>query len=124
MRIQFFNSLYLFSRRNFKTNSLDLKILNNLNLKKVDLAKFPVVNLLKILPNYPSLFETVLITVNDNLVLKFLKKQIDFKKLINLINKISNLKEFAKYKKIKPKNISDIYRLRAYVSAKMDSMGI
>ncbi len=124
MRIPIFNSLYLFSRRNFKTNSLDLEILNNLNLKKVDLAKFPVVNLLKILPNYPSLFETVLITVNDNLVLKFLKKQIDFKKLINLINKISNLKEFAKYKKIKPKNISDIYRLRAYVSAKMDSMGI
>ena len=28
------------------------------------------------------------------------------------LNKISNLKEFQKYKKIKPKNIKDIYKFK------------
>ena len=83
-----------------------------------------MVKLLNHLPNYSSLFETVLITVNDYLVFKFLNKQIDYKKLITLIDKITNFKEFVKYKKIKPKNVDDIYRLRGYVSSKMDSLGI
>ena len=91
---------------------------------KVNLGKFPLVKLLRHLPNYSSLFETVLITVNDYLVFKFLNKQINYKKLITLIDKIVNFKEFVKYKKIKPKNVDDIYRLRGYVSSKMDSLGI
>ena len=98
--------------------------MNNLNLKNVDLKKFPLVKLLNILPDHPSLFETVLITVNDYLVLKFLNKQISFQKLINLISKILNQREFVKFKKIKPKNIDDIYQLRLYVSSKMNSLGI
>ena len=76
------------------------------------------------LPKYSSLYETALITINDYLVLKFLAKEINFQKLIKLINKISNLKEFQKYKKIKPKKPEDIQRLNAYVSSKMDSLGI
>ena len=83
-----------------------------------------MVKLLKKLPKRSSLFETILITVNDYLVFKFLNKKINFKKLINLINRISNFKEFQKFKKIKPKNIDDIYELRDYVSLKLDSLGI
>ena len=105
-------------------NVSDFNILNNLNLKKVNLKKFPLVKLLKILPDHPSLFETVLITVNDYLVLKFLNKQINFQKLISLIYEILNQREFLRFKKIKPKNIDDIYQLRLYVSSKMDSLGI
>ena len=41
-----------------------------------------------------------------------------------MIQKFSNLKEFQKFKKIRPKNIEDIYRLRDYVSLKMNSLGI
>ena len=41
-----------------------------------------------------------------------------------LINKFSNLKEFQKYKKIKPKNIDDIYQLRDYVSLKLSKLSI
>ena len=124
MKIPIFNSLYFDKKINYKSNILNLDILNNLNLKKVNLSKFPLVKILNILPNNPSLFETVLITVNDYLVLKFLKKKINFKKLIYLINKITKLKEFQKYKKIKPKKLEDIYRLKVYVSSKMDSLGI
>ena len=76
------------------------------------------------LPRYSSLFETVLITVNDYLVNKFLHKQIDFQKLTKLIFKISNLKEFQKFKKIQPKSIKEIYNLRNYVHFKLDTLGI
>ena len=76
------------------------------------------------LPEYSSLFETVLITVNDYLVNKFLHKQIDFQKLTKLIFKISNLKEFQKFKKIQPKNIKEIYNLRDYVHFKLETLGI
>ena len=124
MKIPIYNSLYQTSKKIYKSNSLNFDILNNLNLKKVDLVKFPLVKLLNNLPKTTSLFETVLITVNDHLVFSFLKNKINFIELINLIYKISNLKEFQKYKKIKPKNVNDIYHLRGYIRSKMDSWGI
>ena len=124
MKIPIYNSLYFDENRNYKSNTLDLNILNNLNLKKVNFLKFPLVKILNILPKNPSLFETVLITVNDYLVLKFLEKKINYEKLIYLINKIIKLKEFQKYKKKKAKNVDDIYILRGYVRSKMDSLGI
>ena len=124
MRIPIQNSLNNIFIKNIKNKPLNIKILNNLKLDKVDTVKFPLINILNKLPNKSSLFETVLITINDNLVYKFLEKKIDYKKLVTLIIKFSNLKEFQKYKKIKAKNVEDIYALRDYVSFKMNSIGI
>ena len=124
MKIPIYNSLYFNENKNYKSKSLNFNILNNLNLKKVDLFKFPIVKILNNLPKHPSLFETILITVNDYLVHKFLDKKMNFEKLIFLIIKIIKLKEFQKYKKIKPKNIDDIYQLRGHVGSKLDSLGI
>ena len=124
MKIPIYNSIYLNKKKKIQTQSLNLDILNNLQLKKVDKKKFPLVKLLKNLPNESSLFETVLITLNDYFVFKFLEKKIDFRKLIYLINKASKFKEFQKFKQIKPRNIDDIYRVRDYVSFKMDSFSI
>ena len=124
MKIPIHNSLYFHDKRVYKSKSLNLDILNNLKLKKVDLSKFPTAKILDYLPKHSSLFETVLITINDYLVFKFLEKKINFKKLIYLINKITKLKEFQKYKKIKPKNVEDIYRLRGHVGSKLDTLGM
>tara|TARA_Y100001970_G_scaffold268882_1_gene360652 strand:- start:3232 stop:4395 length:1164 start_codon:yes stop_codon:yes gene_type:complete len=124
MKIPICNSIYSTDIKSIKTHSLNLQILNNLELKKVDTKKFPLVKLLNKLPNYTSLYETVLITTNDYLVFKFLEKKINFQRLIKLIERISNFKEFQKFKKIKPKSIDDIYDLRDYVSLKLDSLGI
>jgi 1-deoxy-D-xylulose-5-phosphate reductoisomerase len=124
MKIPIYNSIYPKNTNKIKVDSLNLNTLNNLNLKKVDVKKFPLVKLLKKLPNQSSLYETVIITINDYFVFKFLDKKINFQKLISLINKFSNLREFQKYKKIKPTNIDEIYRLRDYVSSKMDSLAI
>ena len=82
MKIPIFNSLYFDENKNYKSNTLNFNILNNLSLKKVNLLKFPLVKILNVLPKHPSLFETVLITVNDYLVIKFLEKKINFEKLI------------------------------------------
>ena len=124
MKIPIYNSIYYKENKDLKTNSLDLKNLNNLNLQEIKKNKFPLIQLLDKLPKYPSLFETVLITVNDYLVNKFLEKKIDFQKLTKLIFKISNLKEFQKFKKIRPKNIKEIYNLRDYVHFKLETLGI
>ena len=114
----------LTNEKNIKSNPLNFEILNNLNLQKVEKNKFPLIRLLNKLPKYPSLFETVLITINDYLVNKFLDRKINFIELTKLINKISNYKEFQKFKKIKPRNIKQIYNLRDYVHLKLNTLGI
>ena len=124
MKIPIYNSIFYKSCKSLKTDSLDFDILNNLKLKEVQTNKFPLVRLLKKLPNNSSLYETVLITINDYLVYKFLDKKINFQKLVKLIYKISNLKEFQKFKKIQPKNIKEIYNLRDYVHLKLYTLGI
>ena len=124
MKIPIINSLYDNGNINFKTKDLNLKILNDLDLGNVDIKKFPLISLLKKMPNQNSLFETILITINDFFVFKFLENKIDFKKMMKLINNFSNLQEFQKYKKIKPKKVDEIYRLRDYVSLKLISLGI
>ncbi len=123
MKIPIYNSIYN-NKKFLKTKRLNFKILNHLNFKSVDTVKFPVINILNKLPDKNSLYETILISINDYLVLKFLKKKISFQKLIKLIVKLSNLKEFQKYKKIKPNNIHQIYKLRDYVSLKINSFSI
>ena len=124
MKIPIFNLLNSEGSKLIKTSQINLEILNNLNLKKVDTKKFMLVKILEKLPKNTTLFETVLITVNDYFVGKFLKKEVNFKKMIFLIDKYVKSKKFQKYKRIKPKNIEDIYRLRNYVSSKMDSLVI
>ena len=124
MKIPIINSIYQNKLKVVKTKNLDMKLLNNLDLKQVDLNKFPSIKLLKKMPKYNSLYETVLITINDFLVYKFLENKITFSKLLKLINKISCLKEFSKYKKMKPRSIEDIYKLRDYVSLKLSKLGI
>ena len=124
MKIPIFNSLYDKRYKSISTKPINIRILNNLNLDYVDIKKFSFVKILKNMPKYSSLFETILITINDYFVHKFLNKDISFEKMIFLINKFVNSKRFQKYKKIKPKNVKDIYRLRDYVSSKMNSLGI
>ena len=124
MRIPIFNSLYLNKSEITRTKPVNLHFLNNLKLKNVNTRKFFLTKTIANLPQKSSLYETILITVNDYLVYKFLENRISFKDLMQMIQKFSNLKEFQKFKKIRPKNIEDIYRLRDYVSLKMNSLGI
>ena len=119
MKIPIYNTLYYGSDKILNSKKLDLKKLNNLNFKKIDTKKFPLVKIINSLPNEISLFETVIVSANDKLVDFYLNGQIKFdeiqKKLLNIINS----KEFRKFKRIKPKKIENIINLNKYVRLKI-----
>ena len=124
MKIPIHNSLYSQNPKRLKTNDLNLDILNNLSLKKINYSQFPTTKIINSLPKINSLYETALVTINDYFVFKFLENKINFKRLISLICKHSNHAHFTKLKKIPVKKISDIYKTREYVSYKLDILGI
>ena len=117
MKIPIFNSIKSDKALSIKTNKLNLKKLNNLDLKEVNTKFFPVVNILKKLPNKISLYETVIVTINDLLVDQFLNKKITYKQLQDLLVKLTKKKLFTKYKKLKPKKFEDIILVKNKVNS-------
>ena len=124
MTIPIINSLYPNYEKKIKSKSLDMSIINDLNFKKINKKKFPVVKILDILPKIDSLFETIIVTANDKLVRMFLDDKIKFLDISKFLLKIINTKEFQKYKLIKPKNIDEIKKISDYVSLKINSLSI
>ena len=123
MEIPIANTLFGYQDYLKKTN-LNLEKLNNLNFLKINTKKFPLINMFKYLENKNSLYETVLVTVNDELVNKFLNKKIKYNDISKILLKLMKMKEFTKFKKIQPKNISQIIKLNKYVRLKINSQGI
>ena len=124
MRIPIFNSIYFNSNKKLKSKNIDMEALNNLNLKKIDNIRFPVIKILKNLSKEDSLFETIIVSANDKLVKLFLNNKIKFTDISNILIKISNIAEFNKFKSIKPKNIDEINNLADYVSLKIDTIRV
>ena len=122
MKIPIFNTLYFNYSKKFESKKIDINILNNLKLKKIDRNIFPVIKILNLLPSKTSLFETVLVAANDQLVDLYLNKKITFNEISKNILKLMSKKEFLRYKKIKPKNIQDIHTLSKYVHLKVKSL--
>ena len=116
MKIPIFNTINSDENKYIKTDKLNLNKLNFPELKKINYKTFPLVGILKMLPNQISLFETVIVTTNDLLVDLFLNKKIKYYQLQNLLLKIIKMRIFAKYKKIKPKKIQDIIFVKNNVS--------
>ena len=119
MKIPIFNTLYNQSDKSIKSKPVDFFGLNDLNFSNVDLKKYPMVNILKYLPEKNSLFETVIVSANDTLVNLFLDKKIKFADLNTELIKFIKHKEFINYKNKSPKNIRDIVRLNNYVRSKI-----
>ena len=124
MKIPIFNTIYNDVYKNLKTNKINIEKLNNLNLKKVDNQKFPLVKIIKSLPSNDSLFETILVSANDELVNSFLHKKISFTDISKILLKIILSKEFVRYKFLKPRNVNEIVKLNKYVRLKINSMCI
>ena len=124
MKIPIFNTLFLNSDRKLKTNKVNIDILNNLNLNNVNSKRFPMIKLLDFLPDNHSLYETVIVAANDKLVELFLNNKIKFTDIQKNLFKIIKKNEFQKFKKISPKNITDITNLNNYVRLKIDKNNI
>ena len=95
---------------NFKNNSeFDIiKKFRKIRLYLPNKKKFPLLKIISLIPKNDSYFETILITLNDSLVEKYILREINYisiqRNLLNLIKK----PYFKKFYKLKPKNIYDI----------------
>ena len=108
MKIPISNAIGIKNETNKNIIQKQLLKLNYLKFLKPNLKKFPLLKLIKLIPKQESLFETVLITMNDSLVEKYLNNQINYVSIqSNIINLIKN-PYFKKFYKLKPKNIYDI----------------
>jgi len=114
MKIPITNSLYS-SKKIINSKKLDFETLNNLDFRAIDPIKFPLIKVLKMLPNNTSLFETILVSINDKFVELFLSNKIKFTDISRKMNKMLNLNSFKKYKKIKPKNIEEIIKMNTKI---------
>ena len=125
MKIPIFNALHLNDKiKKMYTQNLDINKLNNLNFSSPDLNKFPSLKILKMLPGKSSLFETVLVTVNDEVVKLFLNGKIKFPDIHKIIIKIISSKKYLKYKKKPPNNLNNIINLNKFVRLNMKSLSV
>jgi len=124
MKIPIFNSLYQYDSKKINTKKININILNNINLSKVDTNKFQSLKILNRINNKNTLFETVLISANDELVDLFIKNKI---KLLDIHRKLTNIINKKKYSSLirkKPNNISDIISLSEDVRLKTRNLCI
>ena len=119
MKIPIFNTLFYKSNKIYNSKNLDIGKLNNLNLNNVDTKRYPVIKILKLLENTNSLYETVIVSMNDTLVNLFLKKKIKFIDINKYLFKLLKQKEFLKFKKIQPLNVDQIIKIEKYVHLKV-----
>ena len=124
MKIPIYNSLKNDFKENSFSNNLDLSLINNLRFQNIDNKKFPIEKIIRMIPKKDSLFETVLVSANDVLVEMFLEKKINFFDIYKNLIKILSLKEFKKFKRLKPKNLEQISILSRNVRLKTSSLSV
>jgi len=103
---------------------LDMITLNNLKFTKPDIKRFPSLKILKMITKKITLFETVLVSANDQLVDLFLEGKINFLDITIFLKKILRMKIFLKYKKRSPKNYNELINLSNYVRLKTRTLCI
>ena len=127
MKIPIFNTIYekrVSNKDIILQKKINLKKLNHLNFKSINLSRFPLVKILNQLSEKNSLFETILVSANDELVSQFLNKKIRFIDISKKLLRIVKYNDFKKYKKISPNNIKEIIELSNYVRLKINSKSI
>ena len=124
MKIPIFNSIYNSDNKKYKSKKINIEILNNLNFNKVDKKKYPLIDILKKVPNNNTLFETLLVSINDELVKQFLENKIAFEDISSKLKQILNNKVFSKFKLKKVNNLAQIEKLNEFVRLKTKSLSV
>ena len=124
MKIPIFNTLYNNNNYKIKSKKINFKLLNNLNLDVVNLKKYPLVKILNHVPKTDTLFETLLVSVNDELVDLFLKNKISFEEISTKLKQIISHKDFLKYRQKKLNNLTQIEKLNEFVRLKTKSLSV
>ena len=124
MRIPIFNSIYNSNIKTFNSKKININFLNNLNFSKADPKQYPLINILKKIPKNETLFETILVSVNDELVKLFLKEKINFDDISIFLIRILNSKIFSKYRLKKVNNFREIQKLNEFVRLKTNTLSV
>ena len=124
MKIPIFNSIYDNNIKKIISKKLNMVTLNNLKFTKPDIKRFPSLKILKMITKKITLFETVLVSANDQLVDLFLDGKINFLDITFFLKKILRMKIFLKYKKRSPKNYNELINLSNYVRLKTRTLCI
>ncbi len=124
MKIPIFNSIYQKQSKKLFTNKINVNLLNNLELRDINKNKFPSIKILKSISNNNTLYETVLISANDELVDLYIKNKIRFLDINKILVKILKLKKYSIMNRKKPKKISDIINLSEEVRLKTRNLCI
>ena len=126
MKIPISNSIYMGEKnQNFiRSKKIDLNILNSLNFQHADIKKFPVIKILKKISQKNTLFDTILVSINDELVNLFLKNKISFFDISSKIYFLINSRFFSKFMHQKPKNLAQIEKLNEFVRLKTRSLSV
>ena len=111
MIIPISNALGIKKKSNIKKLKNYSKIFSSLKFDEPNKYKFPLLSLLDILPEKTSFFETILISLNDLLVQKYLNGSINYISIKSNLLKHIKSPYFKKYYKLKPKNIYDIKKI-------------
>ena len=78
--------------------------------------------LFKKMPKHHSLFDTAVVSINDNIVKKYLEKKISFNEIAKYFLKLLSSNEYKKYKSIYPKNIDQVLSLNNHISLKISKL--
>ena len=124
MKIPIFNSIYDENKIKFNSKKININILNNLNFSNVDIKKYPLINILKLIPQKESLFETLLVSINDELVDLFLENKIGFDEISVRLNRLINNKTLLKYRQKKVNNFTQIEKLNEFVRLKTKTLSV
>ena len=126
MKIPISNSIYMGDKnQNFiKSKKVNINILNSLNFQKIKIKKFPVIKILNKITKKESLFDTVLVSINDELVNLFLENKIKFLDISSKLCYLINSPFFSKFKHQKPKNLAQIERLNEFVRLKTRALSV
>ena len=124
MKIPIFNSIYSNNNKKIKSSKINLSILNNLNFIKVNSTRFPSIKILRMIPDKISLYETIMVSANDQLVGLFLDGKINFSDITRLLKKIMKMNIFMKYKKRVPKNFNELINLSKFVRLKTNLLSV
>ena len=94
-----------------KIVNLNINKLNEMKFILPNYKKFPLISLIDKIPDNDSYFETILISLNDILVDKYLNGEINYISIQKNLLKLIEKPLFKKYYKLKPKNIYDIKKM-------------
>ena len=112
MSIPISAALDISENTNKKIFELNFNKLNNINFEKAKKKQFPLLSIVEMIPNKASFFEIILVSLNDNLVNKYLKKEINYISIQKNLLKLIKRPFFRKFYKLKPKNIYDIKKMQ------------